>query len=135
MIVTAVMAIALGRKTVLDVNVVSDRNPLYVQLSDGSIRNGYTVRILNKLYQTRTYTLRVEGLPDAHVVVAGQEGVAQPKVDVAADDMKPVKVFVSVPQSTVESLQSGQASFTFIVHDEGDNTETRRITNFRGTEK
>ena len=31
----------------LDVNVLHDRNPVVVQLSDGSIRNGYTIKVLN----------------------------------------------------------------------------------------
>ena len=30
------------------INVMHDRNPIYVRLSDGSVRNGYTVRIVNK---------------------------------------------------------------------------------------
>jgi polyferredoxin len=28
--------------------VLHERNPLFVRLSDGSIRNAYTVRLLNK---------------------------------------------------------------------------------------
>ncbi|MGB7203952.1 MAG: cytochrome c oxidase accessory protein CcoG, partial [Anderseniella sp.] len=38
---------ALFMRIPLDINVTHDRNPLFVQLSDGSIRNGYEVRILN----------------------------------------------------------------------------------------
>ena len=47
-LVAAVMLFGLTHKSVLDVNVVPDRNPLFVQVSGGGIRNGYTVRILNK---------------------------------------------------------------------------------------
>ena len=42
------MLYALATRTLLDVNVLHDRNPLAVTLSDGSIRNAYTVRLLNK---------------------------------------------------------------------------------------
>ena len=71
-IVTAAMVFAFSRKTVLDVNVVADRNPLFVRLSDGSIRNGYTVRIINKLHDTRPFSIRIEGIPGAHLLTAGQ---------------------------------------------------------------
>ena len=35
-------------RALLDVNVLHDRNPVAVKLSDGSIRNAYTMRLLNK---------------------------------------------------------------------------------------
>ena len=44
------MLMALLLRPDLDVNVLRDRNPLYVKLSDGGVRNGYTVKLLNKLY-------------------------------------------------------------------------------------
>ena len=47
----------------LDVNVLHDRNPIYVKLSDGGLRNGYTVKLLNKLYQPRAFSIGVAGLP------------------------------------------------------------------------
>lgn len=134
-IVTLVMAAALSRKTVLDVNVVAERNPLYVTLSDGSIRNTYTVRILNKTYDTRTYTVKIEGLNDARLVVAGHEADPEPKISVAPDDLAPVKTFVSVPSAVAQSLDRGRGALTFIVRDTSDGTETRRTTNFRGPEQ
>ena len=33
--------------------MLPDRNPLFVVLSDGSLRNNYTVKILNKLHDVR----------------------------------------------------------------------------------
>ena len=41
------LLIVLAMRDTLDVNVIRDRNPLYVTLSDGSIRNGYEIKILN----------------------------------------------------------------------------------------
>ena len=37
--------------------VIHDRNPMFVRLSDGRVRNGYTLRILNKKLQEREFTL------------------------------------------------------------------------------
>src|SRR5690606_11286607 len=43
MVGLAMLAVLLTRSR-LDVNVLHDRNPVFVQLSDGSVRNGYTVK-------------------------------------------------------------------------------------------
>ena len=40
----AIMLGVLVTRDRLDINVVPDRNPLFVTLTDGSIRNGYTIR-------------------------------------------------------------------------------------------
>ena len=48
MLIGAGMLIGLSARAELDLNVLHDRNPLFVTLSDGTIRNGYTIKILNK---------------------------------------------------------------------------------------
>ncbi len=90
-LVSAVMLWGLSRKSVLDVNVLPDRNPLYVQLSDGGIRNGYTVHILNKTHQPRTFLLTAEGLPDAKLTAVGFEGKPTLEVAVPPDDVRSIK--------------------------------------------
>ncbi len=54
-------------------SVLADRSPLYVQLSDGSIRNAYTVKILNKQPHARNYVLSISGLPGAQLTIAGED--------------------------------------------------------------
>lgn len=49
----------------LEMYVVHDRQPLYVQMSDGSIQNGYTVKIMNKLPDELDVRVTVEGLDNA----------------------------------------------------------------------
>ena len=44
---------ALLMRDRLDINVRHDRNPLFVVLSDGSIRNGYDIKILNMKTRSR----------------------------------------------------------------------------------
>ncbi len=48
-----IMLVGLLLRPTLDVNVLRDRNPLFVKLSDGGVRNGYTLKILNKLHEPR----------------------------------------------------------------------------------
>ncbi|GJE13772.1 MULTISPECIES: cytochrome c oxidase accessory protein CcoG [Methylobacterium] len=65
------MLYQLGARSFMGLSVLHDRNPLYVTLSDGSIRNGYTVRLSNKRPGERHYALAVEGLAGARVEVVG----------------------------------------------------------------
>jgi polyferredoxin len=134
LLVTVIMFIALSAKTVLDVNVQADRNPLFVQLSDGGVRNSYTVRILNKQYETRSFSLAIEGLPQARLTLLGTDAGGTPGIDVAPDDLRTLKAFVTVPRETARTLGS-QTEFEFVVRDLADGTETSRKTVFRGPEK
>lgn len=57
------MLTSLLQRVRLDVTVQSDRNPQYVKLSDGNIRNGYTIEILNMEQRPRSFTFKLDGLP------------------------------------------------------------------------
>ncbi len=129
-IVGLIMLFGLSRKTVLEVNVVPDRNPLFVQVSGGGIRNGYTVRILNKQHEARKFAISVAGLSNARVSYADLVGAA-PVVEVKPDDVRAEKLYLTVPGAEAAKLPVS-ANITFIVRDLGDGTETTRSTNFRG---
>ena len=51
--------------------MLHDRNPQFVELSDGSIRNGYTVKMLNMIPEPRTIIVTLQGLPGAEMSVVG----------------------------------------------------------------
>ena len=50
------------------VEALRDRNALYRTAADGSVENGYTLRIVNKDTATRSFTVRIEG-PEGIVLV------------------------------------------------------------------
>jgi polyferredoxin len=52
-------------------NVLHERNPLFVTLSDGSVRNDYTLRLLNKSPSARSFLIEIGGLPGATVQAIG----------------------------------------------------------------
>ncbi|AFX98811.1 cytochrome c oxidase accessory protein CcoG [Candidatus Endolissoclinum faulkneri L2] len=63
------MLIMLTTRSHLKINVLHDRNPVSVRLSDGSIRNGYTVKILNMIPKHRTFTLTVNDFIDGEIIM------------------------------------------------------------------
>ncbi len=63
------LIVALLSRDRLELNVLHDRNPQYVLESDGSIRNGYTIRLLNMIPERRTVFLSLQGLPGAEMKI------------------------------------------------------------------
>jgi cytochrome c oxidase accessory protein FixG len=96
-VVGMVMSYALATRTDDAVSVLHDRNPLFVRLSDGALRNGYTVRILNKSLEKKTFAVTVSGLTDADIDVIGGSGFANgsPLVEVGPDQSREVRVLVT----------------------------------------
>lgn len=101
-VVGLVMLGTLLTRASFDVNVVRDRNPLYVTLSDGAIRNGYTVKILNKSRESRSFELVAHGLSRAELSLSGQEALpgalaltAQP------DSVTSYRIFLRAPEAAI----------------------------------
>ncbi len=99
-VVGAVMAYALATRHAEGLTIIHDRNPLFVRLSDGSVRNGYAVHIANKHRDTKNFVLQVTGLAGADVETIGSEQNAegQPVITVGPDQTRQVRVIVTTRQ-------------------------------------
>ncbi len=93
-VVGSIMLYGLIHRDPLKLSVLHDRNPLFVQLSGGEIRNGYDIKILNKTHEHRYYKLVVEGLEGVSVKVNGAGDVTEDHIYVPADTVGHYKVFV-----------------------------------------
>ncbi len=125
LIVGSVMMFTLATRPRLDLNVQHDRNPLFVTLSDGAVRNGYTVKILNPLHEARTFVLRAEGLPGASLRAVGQdgEGADQLRFVASPDAVATQRVFVTLPASAITGTLK---EFNFVLTEAGGAEEERR---------
>jgi polyferredoxin len=123
------MLTALLRRSTLDINVLHDRNPPYVLLSDGSVRNGYTVKILNKLHQPREFTLSARGLEGAGLAIVGMEPGA--RIRVTTDDLRELKVFVTLPRERLAEGDGATLPFALVVRDTASGHESTRAVNFQ----
>jgi len=130
-LVAAIMLFAWLNRTLLEISVLHDRNPLYVQLTDGSLRNGFTVKILNKLHKTRTFTLTAQGLEDAHLSIVGFADT-NPRIDVVTDNLRALKVLVTVPADEREDLHGAATPFRFVATDTHDGSRTYHDATFMG---
>jgi polyferredoxin len=93
--VAGIMAFALMTREAQSVNVIHDRNPIFVRLSDGAIRNGYTLRIINKRNEPREFTLGISGLAGALVDFTPPRDDGRFVIDVGPDQTREVRVLVT----------------------------------------
>jgi cytochrome c oxidase accessory protein FixG len=143
-IIGVIMLTALLLRPELEVNVLHDRNPLYVRLSDGGVRNGYTLKIINKRYEPQAFRVAVKGLASAALSIVGQEKAADPTVKVPADGLENIKVYVSLDKAGMHALgqeeeeEEGEAEsreFSFVVTDLDGTESAEHKANFQGPER
>ncbi|QYZ68160.1 cytochrome c oxidase accessory protein CcoG [Neotabrizicola shimadae] len=92
------LIVALFLRSTIDVNVTPIRNPLYVQLSDGSVRNDYVLRLRNKHGEPREFFITVKSPAPLIVALEGEQGLS---VVVPANETKTQKVYLTAPKGTI----------------------------------
>ncbi len=108
LVLTAAIVFSFMTKTSASLSVQHDRDPLAVRLSDGSVRNAYTVKLLNKSSATQAYTLSVSGM-EAKMAIIGNERLAP--IEVPADGSEAVRV-------TLTAMSPREAELVFTARDE-----------------
>lgn len=129
-LVGAIMLYSLATRRVEGISVLHDRNPIFVRLADGSIRNAYTVHIINKARETRLFELTVDGLSGADVKIIGDAVMGgNPLIVVGHDQVRELRVLVTThsPLPPAASLP-----LTFVLTDTKDGTSARAIDHFKG---
>ncbi len=122
----------LGTRTRLDVSVAKDRNPEYVLLSDGSVRNGYTVKLRNMEGRPRDVELALDGLPGAAIFTDDMEAskaARSLKLTLPADSTKRLRVYAVGGRGA----RDAQFAFTLRALDE-QGGQDRNETKFKGIE-
>ena len=122
----AMLYSVLGRDR-LGITVAHDRNPRYVQLADGTFRNGYTIKILNMYAQPRQFDLRLVDLPGGEMWSPSldhepSQGFA---VTVEPDQVRELKVFVAADPAELGGIPH---PFAFRIYEVGGRGERAEKT-------
>lgn len=128
-VVGIALVVALLARDRLELNVLKDRNPQFVMESDGSIRNGYTVKVLNMIPERRHVTLSIEGLPDG-IMKVPTISEAEGRVfsfEADPDQTIPLKVFITVPAG---KLATEDTSFKIVIEDQPGHEKDEVETSF-----
>ena len=122
----------LSRST-LDVNILHERSPLYVEVSSGGYRNGYTYKILNKVRDQRHFTLKAEGINGVELNVIGESMENNTAHLVAnGDQVQTFRVYVTAPDAAIKSHAT---SFDFVLQDDAGGKPLVSTATFMGPDK
>ncbi len=98
-IVSCLMLFGLSTRANLELTVQRDRTPPFVQLSDGSIRNAFTVRVINKTNAPRDYKIAVttqDSLAPLTINAVGEETEGDTiTITADGDALRSVRLFIT----------------------------------------
>jgi cytochrome c oxidase accessory protein FixG len=100
-IASILMLKALIFKTPLEINIIADRNPLFVTMSDGSIRNGYTLRIVNKSNQNKYFKLQIADILQADIKVQNYD---VSNLEILSREVATFKIYVKLSPKFLEKI-------------------------------
>jgi cytochrome c oxidase accessory protein FixG len=115
------MLFALGARSRIDIAANADRNPQYVRLSDGSIRNAYLIKLRNMESRPRAMTIALDGLPGATMWREGASRSTAARsiiVQVPADQVQKERIYVVAP-----ARGDAREDFTFTLHSNDEASE------------
>ncbi|RAK52524.1 cytochrome c oxidase accessory protein CcoG [Phenylobacterium deserti] len=101
-LVSGLMLWGFANRSTLDLHALRDRNPMYVRLHDGAVRDGYTLKIANRGFEPKTLQVAFAGVPGAKLKIPGEpatEGVLT--VIAPPNEVTAVRIFVNAPPAAL----------------------------------
>lgn len=120
---------ALFIRSEIDISVSAVRNPVYVTLSNGDIRNSYDMRLRNKHGEPRTYRFSVAS---DHALRLRLEGTPELRVTVPADATQEQHLYVTA-KSDNPAASDTSSTIRFWVEDVTSNERAHADSRFTGT--
>ena len=107
------------------------RNPNYILMTDGSLRNAYHLKLRNQSNKPRLFKISVKGDP---MWVLQLEGSPYHSVEVAADQTLGLRAYVTATQASVSS-QTHSTALRFWFEDLATGTRSFVDTTFNGRQE
>ncbi|WP_458789811.1 cytochrome c oxidase accessory protein CcoG [Yoonia sp. MH D7] len=124
------LVFALFVRADIDLTVEAVRNPTYITLSDGSVRNTYNLRLRNKHGEPRDFMLSVTSDETMRISLEGQPGA---NVVVPADSSYIQRVYITAgPQDPAAKIDA--TDLRFWVEDVLNGERAYRDSTFNGKE-
>ncbi|MFT7253332.1 MAG: cytochrome c oxidase accessory protein FixG, partial [Paracoccaceae bacterium] len=126
------LVVLLFIRSEIDVTIAPIRNPVFVTMSDGSIRNAYDLRLRNMYSEDRLFEV---SLTAEDVLQASLEGTEMLSVWVPADSSFMQRVYVTARPNS-QAANRDRTEFRFWVEDQlsGDRTFGDTVFNGRVTQ-
>lgn len=131
LVIGALMTFGLMTRASFEVSILSDRSPPFVQLSNGDIRNGYTLKFVNKGHTARDIRMVVTSPEQATVEMIGIGSKQDSEIEfpALAHGVDRYRFHITVP----EGVSVNMIEVTFV--DIFTNEKTISRAAFRGAKK
>ncbi len=115
--------------------IIPDRNPIFVTLSDGSIRNGYVIKVTNKTHEKRSFILAISSPKEAVMKSGDSPQIAggSQRLEISAGEVGSFKIYVILPKEFIARSAEGRWLMDFILMDENGNEVEALQTVFIGS--
>ncbi len=107
------MLYSLLNKTDFELSVIPNRNPLYIMLSDGTIRNGYSLKIANKANIARDFKIILTSPNNAALKITNYDNE---KITITSDDIQDLKIYVDIKQEDLSNKDGEQLIILKIIN-------------------
>jgi cytochrome c oxidase accessory protein FixG len=124
------LVVALFLRSPIDINVTPVRNPTFVTLSDGSIRNAYDLRLRNKSGDDTQFTIAVTSEEFLTLSLEGIEGLT---VTVPANETMTQRVYLTAASGS-EAAVEDRSDVRIWVEEQGTTNRVHHDTVFNGKE-
>jgi polyferredoxin len=112
-LLSGLMIWGLSNRSPVEAHALRDRNPTFVRLRDGSVRDGYTLKLANRAFDDRDFRVTVSGIPGARVWTPGSRGDAPVYIHAPANEVTALRVFVTAPPAGLNAA-SQPITFHFV---------------------
>lgn len=124
--VSGIMLYGFATRPEVALHVLHDRNPLFVKLKDGTVRNDYTIKILNMSHTPKQYSLSVEGLEHYDVSFATAGNEALDMLATPADSVATYRVFIA----KMPDVKTARKDIALVIKDTQSNASARTVSFF-----
>jgi cytochrome c oxidase accessory protein FixG len=124
------LVVALFLRSPIDVSVTPVRNPTYVTLSDGSIRNAYDLRLRNMQGADAQFTITVTSEARVEISIEGVEGLT---VTVPANETMSQRVYLTGAPGSDATLHD-RTDVRIWIEEQGTTNRVHHDTIFNGKE-
>ena len=109
-VVSGLMIWGLSTREVLTLHALRDRNPTFIRLRDGEIRNGYTLKVANRTFEPLRLDIRFAGVTGARLSRPGAAPGQTLVITAPPNEVSAIRVFVTTDGQRL-SASSTPASF------------------------
>jgi polyferredoxin len=103
-VITGVLMLyGLTTRASIELNVIHDRIPPFVELADGGVRNAYTLKIINRAREERRFAVSVTGPAPLVLRAAGHDEEGTIWISVGGDEVRSLRLFATAGRGAFDS--------------------------------